>query len=387
MVIPTPRIFWLERIERAWQHRSIIWLSGVRRVGKTCLVRSLPDVEYFDCELPSVRRQLADPESFLGGLAGRRVALDEIHRLGNPSELLKIAADHFPEIRLIAIGSSTLQASTKFRDTLTDRKTDIWLTPIATPDLRDFERPDLLHRLTAGGLPPFFLDDERPPGTYQEWIDSYWAKDVQELFRLERRHAFQRLIELIMTNSGGIFEASRFAAPMEASRQTVNNYLAVLEATRVAQVVRPFSSRQSTEIVSAPKVYAFDTGFVSFYRGWRELRPEDLGILWEHLVLNEIQALLPGVGVHYWRDKQHHEIDFVLPFRGKSPATIECKWSAAAGLDAASLASFRRRYPGGLDLAVAHDVDRPFTSRERGLPVSWVGLDEMLARLRAYAAS
>jgi len=387
MVSPTPRTYWLDRIERAWRHRSIIWLSGVRRVGKTCLVRSLPDVEYFDCELPSVRRQLVDPESFLGGLAGRRVALDEIHRLSDPSELLKIAADHFPETCVIATGSSTLQASTKFRDTLTDRKTDIWLTPMATPDLRDFERPDLLHRLTAGGLPPFFLDDERQPGTYQDWIDSYWAKDVQELFRLERRHAFQRLIELIMTNSGGIFEASRFAAPMEASRQTVNNYLAVLEATRVAHVVRPFSSRQSTEIVSAPKVYAFDTGFVSFYRGWRELRPEDLGILWEHFVLNEIQALLPGVGVHYWRDKQHHEIDFVLPFRGKPPATIECKWSAGAGLDAASLTSFRRRYPGGPDLAVAHNVDRPFTSREGGLPVSWVGLDDMLARLRAYAAS
>jgi predicted AAA+ superfamily ATPase len=387
MVSSTPRTYWLDRIERAWQHRSIIWLSGVRRVGKTCLVRSLPDVEYFDCELPSVRRQLVDPESFLRGLAGRRVALDEIHRLSNPSELLKIAADHFPEIRVIATGSSTLQASTKFRDTLTDRQTDIWLTPMATPDLRDFERPDLLHRLTAGGLPPFFLDDERSPGTYQEWIDSYWAKDVQELFRLERRHAFQRLIELIMTSSGGIFEASRFAAPMEASRQTVNNYLAVLEATRVAQVVRPFSSRQSTEIVSAPKVYAFDTGFVGFYRGWRELRPEDLDILWEHFVLNEIQALLPGVGVHYWRDKQHHEIDFVVPFRGNSPVTIECKWLAGAGLDAASLASFRRRYPGGPDLAVAHNVDRPFTSREGGLPVSWVGLDEMTARLRAYAAS
>jgi hypothetical protein len=39
--------------------------------------------------------------------------------MANPSELLKIAADHFPEVKLIATGSSTLGTSAKFRDTLT----------------------------------------------------------------------------------------------------------------------------------------------------------------------------------------------------------------------------------------------------------------------------
>jgi hypothetical protein len=74
---------------------------------------SLPEAEYFDCELPSVRRQLSDPEGLLGRLQGRRVALDEIHRLPDPSEFLKIAADHFPNVRVIATGPSMLQASTK----------------------------------------------------------------------------------------------------------------------------------------------------------------------------------------------------------------------------------------------------------------------------------
>lgn len=90
------RRFWLDLIERAWRTRSVIWLSGVRRVGKTCLCQSLPNVEYFDCELPRTRRMLVDPQSFLDGLRGRRIVLDEINRLPNPSELLKIAADHAP---------------------------------------------------------------------------------------------------------------------------------------------------------------------------------------------------------------------------------------------------------------------------------------------------
>ena len=55
-------------------------------------------------------------------------------------------------------------------------------------------------------------------------------------------------------------------------------------------MIRPFGTRRPTEIVSAPKVYGFDTGFICYYRGWQELRDEDLGILWEHFVLNEMMA-------------------------------------------------------------------------------------------------
>jgi predicted AAA+ superfamily ATPase len=89
------RRFWLNLFERAWKERSVVWLAGVRRVGKTCLCQDLPEVEYFECELPRVRRMMLDPESFLDGLRGKRIVLDEIDRLQNPSELLKIAADHY----------------------------------------------------------------------------------------------------------------------------------------------------------------------------------------------------------------------------------------------------------------------------------------------------
>jgi predicted AAA+ superfamily ATPase len=58
----------------------VVWLSGVRRVGKTFLCQSLPDIEYFDCELPRMRRMPDDPQAFLEGIRGRRVALDEVHR-------------------------------------------------------------------------------------------------------------------------------------------------------------------------------------------------------------------------------------------------------------------------------------------------------------------
>ena len=273
------RQFWLSQVEAAWQRRSVVWLSGVRRAGKTCLCQSLPEIEYFDCELPRVRRLLDDPQAFLEDIGTRRIVLDEIHRLDNPSGLLKIAADHYPQVQIFAIGSSTLGASRKFRDTLAGRKVELWLTPMVCADLRDFEQPELSHRFLHGGLPSFFLEDILPERDFQEWMDAYWAKDIQELFRLERRHSFQRFAELLMAQSGGIFEVNGFARPCEVSRTTITNYLSVLEATFVVHVIRPFSTHRRTEIVAAPKVYGFDTGFVCYHRGWAALRPEDLGLL------------------------------------------------------------------------------------------------------------
>ena len=256
------------------------------------LTQSLEDVEYFDCELPRVRRAMEDTESFLESVKGKRIVLDEVHRLPNPSELLKIAADHFPEVRVLATGSSTLGASRRFRDTLAGRKRELWLTPMIAADLEDFGRKELEHRLLHGGLPPFFLSPEPPERDFQEWIEAWWARDIQELFRLERRASMQRFVELVMAQSGGIFEATKFAAPCEVSRPTITNYLAAMEATSAALIIRPFSTRRSNEIIAAPKVYGFDTGFVCHYRGWTSLRPDDLGRLWEHYVLNELCAHL-----------------------------------------------------------------------------------------------
>ncbi|HLA93995.1 MAG TPA: ATP-binding protein [Actinomycetota bacterium] len=372
------RAFWVERIEQAWARRSLVWLVGVRRAGKTVLSQAVEGVEYLDCELPSVRTLLADPEAFLRSMQGRRVVLDEVHRLPDPSELLKVAADHFPDVQVLATGSSTLQATAKFRDSLSGRKEEVWLTPMIEPD-RQSAGGSLQERLAKGGLPGFYLQggSERD---VQEWLDSYWAKDVQELFRLERRSSFARFVELVLARSGGVFEATAFATPAEVSRTTIANYLSALEVTKVAHVVRPFSTRRSTELVHAPKVYGFDTGFVRAMRGWGELREEDLGSLWEHYVLNELHGRAVPAEVRYWRTTRHREVDFVLVRRGADPVAVECKWRADGREDLPGLKAFRRAYPDGDTFVVASNVDRAF-EREL-LPaarVRYVALADLIA--------
>jgi hypothetical protein len=240
--------------------------------------------------------------------------------------------------------------------------------------------------MLRGGLPGLFLAERYPEADYREWIDGYWAKDIQTLFRLERRDSFERLLELVFVQSGGIFEAASVAAPCGLSHTTVRSYLQVLEATFVVHVVRPYHGGSSREIIRAPKVYGFDTGLVCYFRGWESLRPEDHGTLWEHLVLNELFGTLQTRDVHYWRDKSRQEVDFVIPTRRGQAIAIEAKWSASA-FEPRSLLAFRSRHPGGANLVVAHDVAPRFRRQCGGLTVDFVGLSDLPAAVRRATAA
>jgi hypothetical protein len=135
-----------------------------------------------------------------------------------------------------------------------------------------------------------------------------------------------------------------------------------LEITHAVTVVRPFHGGGQHELVKQPKVYGFDTGFASFARGWDSLRPEDLGILWEHLVLEHVQAHFPDLPVRYWRDKSGRELDFVLA-RGRDEVdVIECKWDPRT-FDSTTLAVFRNYYPKGRNYLVSPSGAPGYTRR------------------------
>jgi Predicted ATPase (AAA+ superfamily) len=386
------RHFWQKLIYDAWLQRSVIWLMGVRRVGKTSLCQSLDNIEFFDCENPKVRQLFVDPEDFLETKRDKCIALDEIHRLDNPSELLKLAADYYPSVKIIATGSSTLGASAKFKDTLTGRKIEIWLPPLLFQDMELFGNKDIRHRFLYGGLPSCFVAKQFPEMLFQEWIDAFWAKDIQDIFSVGKRVAFQKFTELLMANSGGLFEATRYTAPCEVSRQTIANYLDVLEKTFVVHVIRPFSSHKPTEIVAAPKVYGFDTGFVCHAKGRVDLRAEDLGFMWEHCILNEMHGhlqarFIPRLAINYWRDKQGHEIDFVLRNKKHDSTTaIECKFTIPQ--DDRTFASlvknfrvFRRHYPQGGNIVVASNIGPSFTRSYEDLSITFVSAQDLVKRL------
>lgn len=378
------REFWQAKIQAALERRSICWLAGVRRVGKTTLCQSLPQVTYYDCELPSVRQRIEDPEYFWSKHQNQLVVLDEIHRLTDPSGVLKIAADHFKTVRVIATGSSTLAARKKFKDTLTDRKQDVWMQPLLLSELQ--AGADFLwdHRLLHGGLPPAHVAAAPDDQFYIEWLDSFWAKDVQELFNIDRKTSFMKMAELLLRQSGQLFQATSFTGPCEISRQTVQNYLEILETTLFVLPLRPWDRGKTSEIIRMPKVYAFDTGFVCFARGLNHLRSDDRGLLLEHLVLQEMLSHYGKQAIWYWRDKQQHEIDFIVKIgRGDAVHAVECKWSRDA-FDAGPLRIFRKDTPHGLNILTAANISRPSSRRVNGLEIIECPPGEIGSILKGY---
>lgn len=347
------RPYWRGRVEEAWKRAPIVWLAGVRRAGKTTLAKSIPGARYLNCDLPSTADVVADPERFLRSLGRGTLVLDEIHQLKDPSRVLKIAADEFPRIRILATGSSTLAAVGKFRDSLAGRKRVVHLVPVLASELAAFGVTDLRRRLLHGGLPAALLADTPAPDLYAEWLDSYFARDVQELFSVSKRTAFLTLVELLLRQSGGLAEITKLAAATGLSRPTVMSYLEVIEVTQVATILRPFHDGGSQELTHQPKIYAFDTGFVAWSRGWNELRPPDCGHLWEHVVLETLQAEVVGQGrrVHFWRDRQQREVDFVVPAGRGAAHAIECKWSTQ-GFETRGLGGFRGAHPKGKNFLV-----------------------------------
>jgi predicted AAA+ superfamily ATPase len=222
-------------------------------------------------------------------------------------------------------------------------------------DTKAFGNVDLRHRLDRGGLPPFFLAKEFPEKGYQEWTESFWAKDIEELFNVDKKHAFLKFFELLALQSGGLFEAQSFAAPCGVSHTTIATYLQVMAQTHVASILRPFHKNQAKEIIAAAKVYFFDTGFINYFKGQTTSNAQDLGFHWENLVLNQLLTFLNRDEIHYWRDKSKNEVDFVVKRRGEKPLAIECKWSAKE-FDAKAITKFREIHPGGKNLVVTQDT-------------------------------
>jgi hypothetical protein len=106
-------------------------------------------------------------------------------------------------------------------------------------------------------------------------------------------------------------------------------------------------------------------------RGWDRLRPEDFGILWEHLVLDTLLAA-PVPEVKFWRDKSKREVDFVIPRSRDSVDAIVCKWSPEA-FDPGNLAAFRANYPSGRNFVCCPNLTKSYERSFGNLSVAFVG--------------
>ena len=364
------RQYWIKKIEDAWEKRSLVWLAGVRRTGKTTLSKMIPGINYLNCDLPSVGHQLEDPEFFYYNTEQPVVVFDEIHRLDKPDIILKIGTDEFNYLRILATGSSTLTANSKFRDSLTGRKIQLFFPPVLWNECtNDFGIKNLDRRLLLGGLPEFLLRQQKDDLLYSEWIDSYYARDIQELFNIKNKTGFLKLFNLLLFQSGSTFEITSLAKQSGLSRPTVMSHIEALQVANAIHIVKPFSGKGKKEIIRQPKIYAFDTGFVTYVKRLTTITDNERGILWEHLVLDMLKV---GFGdVLHWRDKNKHEVDFILRGKENKVIAIECKINPSK-FSPKGIIAFRKLYPQGKNYCFSPYVPNGYKLRFNNIIVEFV---------------
>ena len=353
------RSFWKETVAGGWRVRSIVWLTGVRRIGKTSLARQLGEATYFNCDRPSVQRELSDPEFFLAGCPkGRPVILDEVHRLDEPTTLLKLAADEHLDLQILATGSSTLAATHAFRDTLSGRKMSVRLLPVLWRERNAFDVENLDVRLLRGGFPETLLGTTDRHVFFDEWLESYYARDIAELFNIRNRTGFLRLVQLLLRRSAGQLDMTNLSKESGVSRPTAISYLDAIEISNVAFKLRPYHGGSAREVVKRPKVYGFDTGAVAWVCGWDSIRESDRGLLWEHLVFDELRSIVSDRRLYYWRDKSGREVDFIVDRGDGKVDTVEAKIDPER-IDLRNLRAFRALYPEGANYLAVPYAERP----------------------------
>ena len=248
------------------------------------------------------------------------------------------------------------------------------LVPVLWEECLDiFLIKDLDRRLLHGGLPEPLLMTEKDPSFFSEWIDSFYARDIQELFGIRNRTGFIKLLNLLLRQSGGSIDYSNLAKLCDISRPTVKAHIEAMTIAHALFLLAPFHGGGRREITLRPKCYGFDTGFITFVKGWDTIREDDRGLLWEHLVLDVLKVYLNTSDIFYWRDKSGREIDFVIRNGNRSVDTIECKIDPDR-FDPKSLITFRALYPDGDNYVISPNVKKPYRKRHKGFNIQYRSL-------------
>ncbi|MFV2068389.1 MAG: ATP-binding protein [Pirellulales bacterium] len=368
-------------------NRQMLFLMGPRQVGKTTTSRqsasSFSEHLYLNWDNQEHRELvLAGPAAVAGRIQVDRLRenaplliLDEIHRYGRWKGFLKGLFDSYPEnIKILVTGSARLDVFKAGGDSLMGRYFPYRMHPLSVAELTDpgigedpiLRRPrriddDAFEALVRfGGFPEPFLRQELRFSNRWRRLRSQqlFKEDLRDLTRIHELDVVESLAEILRRRSGQLTSFSSLARSVNASVDSIRRWLATLESLYYCFAVRPWSRNIARALRKEPKYYLWDWSIV-----------DDSGQRAENLVAS---ALLKAVhfwtdqglgefGLYFVRDKQKHEVDFVVTREDRPWFLVEVKSSGTAALSP-QLAYFQRQ--SGAVHAFQVALDLPFVDRD-----------------------
>ncbi len=308
--------------------KDIIFLTGLRRIGKTTLMKIL--IQYLidkkninsknifyisldDYHLNSLNiLEIIEEYRKIQKLPFKEkiyVFLDEVTFKNDFEIQLKNLYDT-EYIKIIASSSSASLLKSK-KPYLTGRNKLVEVLPldfeeylqfkniIISPEDNSLRQKYFEDYLSIGGIPEYVLRND--VDYLKEVIDDIIRKDIVAQYDIKNISMIQNYFALLMERSGKIVSVNKIARILGISPDTSNRYLKMFEDSYLIYSVSRFGKTNET-IRAAKKIYASDIGIRTFSTGFR-----DIGSLFENYVYLKLKKEDPK-----YLYVNRNEIDFII---------------------------------------------------------------------------
>ncbi len=323
-----------------------ILLIGARQVGKTTLLKEvLKDRSFLflDGDDPLHRSQLTNPntqrlKTILGN--AKIVFIDEAQRIENIGITLKLIHDQFKNIQLIVSGSSAFELRNAANEPLTGRKWEYHLYPVSYEEYENTQGyinalSDLENRLIYGFYPDVLNNKGSEREILNNITESYLYKDILAYANIKKSDVLEKILRVLAFQVSSEVSYNEVAQLVGVDKNTVANYIRLLEQSYVIFPLYSFSRNLRNEIKNNRKIYFYDNGIRNaLIQNFNplELR-NDIGALWENFLVSERLKRNSYHRVYcnryFWRTKQQQEIDYVEEKDG-TISGFEFKWNPKA---------------------------------------------------------
>ncbi len=298
--------------------RKLVVLTGARQTGKTTLARQLMTgfdaAQYLNWDVPGDRRLIL---SGAWSPKARLVVFDEIHKMRDWKTFLKGAWDGRSQGQaMLVTGSARMDTFRQGGESLAGRYFGWRLHPFSVRELVQVQAMTpaqaLQRLLERGGFPEPCLAETGADA--DRWRAQYTIdlvrEDVLDFSRVHEVRTLQLLLQMLRERVGSPVKLSNLAQALQISPTTAARYLGILEALYIVFRVIPWHRDVARSLLKEPKVYLLDNGLVQGDAGAR-LENAVAAMLLKHCHYRQ-DAEGKAVTLHTFRDKERHEVDFVL---------------------------------------------------------------------------